>query len=97
MPNTKAVGVAFSDPALDGAVISNSSLNAVTVGGTGGTAGFFGVTPTTQPAALSTNALPTLTTANFSGLSTAEVSALNSTLLNVNSVITDLKTLGLIG
>jgi hypothetical protein len=103
MPNNKPIGVAFSDPELvagttiTGATITGTNLNAVTVGSTGGTAGFFGVTPTTQPAALSTNALPTLTTANISGLTTAEVSALNSTLLNVNSVITDLKALGLIG
>lgn len=50
MPNTKAVGVAFSDPALDGAVM----------GATGGTAGFFGATPTTKPAA-NTAALTTIT------------------------------------
>lgn len=50
MPNTKAVGVAFSDPALDGAV----------VGATGGTAGFFGSTPTTKPAA-NTAALTAIT------------------------------------
>jgi hypothetical protein len=87
MPNTKPVGVAYSDPALDGAV----------VGASGGTAGFFGVTPIAQPASLSTNALPTLTTANISGLTTTQISALNNTLGNVNSVITDLKALGLIG
>lgn len=50
MPNTKAVGVAFSDPALDGAVM----------GASGGTAGFFGTTPTTKPAA-NTAALTTIT------------------------------------
>lgn len=50
MPNTKPVGVAFSDPALDGAV----------VGATGGTAGFFGTTPTTKPAA-NTAALTSIT------------------------------------
>mgnify|MGYP000017209688 CR=1 FL=1 len=50
MPNTKAVGVAYSDPALDGAVI----------GASGGTAGFFGSTPTTKPAA-NTAALTTIT------------------------------------
>lgn len=41
MPNTKAVGVAFSDPELDGAVL----------GSTGGTVGFYGKTPVTQRAA----------------------------------------------
>ncbi len=50
MPNTKAVGVAFSDPALDGAVM----------GASGGTAGFFGATPTTKPAT-NTAALTTIT------------------------------------
>lgn len=41
MPNTKAVGVAFEDPQLDGAIIGKS----------GGTAGFYGTTPVTQRAA----------------------------------------------
>lgn len=50
MPNTKAIGVAYSDPELDGAV----------VGASGGTAGFFGATPTTKPAA-NTAALTTIT------------------------------------
>ncbi len=50
MPNSKAVGVAFSDPLLDGAVLSPS----------GGTVGFYGVTPVTQPAALTTQ-LTTIT------------------------------------
>ena len=44
MPNTKAVGVAFSDPELDGAVI----------GVAGGTVGFFGTTPVSEGAALTT-------------------------------------------
>ena len=44
MPTTKAVGVAFSDPELDGAVI----------GVAGGTVGFFGTTPVSEGAALTT-------------------------------------------
>jgi hypothetical protein len=44
MPNTKAVGVAFSDPELDGAVIGTS----------GGTVGFYGTTPVAKGAALTT-------------------------------------------
>lgn len=60
MPNTKPVGVAFSDPELvsgttiTGAVITGSTLNAVTVGSTGGTAGFFGTSPVSKGAALTT-------------------------------------------
>jgi hypothetical protein len=50
MPNTKAVGVAFSDPELDGAVIGTS----------GGTVGFFGTTPVSEGAAL-TAQLTTIT------------------------------------
>jgi hypothetical protein len=87
MPNTKSIGVAYEDQQLDGAVMGKS----------GGTAGFFGVTPTTQQAAIATAVLPTLTTANFTGLTTAQVSALNTTLSNVNTVIADLKALGLTG
>lgn len=50
MPNNISVGVAFSDPLLDGAVM----------GALGGTAGFFGTTPTTKPAA-NTAALTSIT------------------------------------
>jgi hypothetical protein len=41
MPNTKAVGVAYEDPQLDGAIMGKS----------GGTAGFYGTTPVAQGAA----------------------------------------------
>lgn len=44
MPNTKAVGVAFSDPQLDAAIIGNSNA-------AGGTVGFYGTTPVVQRAA----------------------------------------------
>lgn len=50
MPNTKAIGVAYEDQQLDGGVIGKS----------GGTAGFFGATPTTKPAA-NTAALTAIT------------------------------------
>ena len=50
MPNTIAVGVAFEDAQLNGAIM----------GKTGGTAGFFGANPTTKPAA-NTAALTTIT------------------------------------
>jgi hypothetical protein len=50
MPNTIAVGVAFEDAQLDGAIMGKS----------GGTAGFYGATPTTKPAA-NTAALTTIT------------------------------------
>jgi hypothetical protein len=48
--NTKPIGVAYEDQQLDGAVMGKS----------GGTAGFFGSTPTTKPAA-NTVALTTIT------------------------------------
>lgn len=85
MPNTKATGVAYEDPQLDAAIIGKS----------GGTAGFFGVTPVTQPATISTVAVVALTTSNITGLTTTQVAALNTTLSNVNTVIANLKTLGL--
>ena len=44
MPNTKAVGVAFSDPQLDAAIIGNSKA-------AGGTVGFYGTNPVVQRAA----------------------------------------------
>jgi len=50
MPNTQAVGVAFSDPELNGAVLGSSS----------GTVGFYGKTPVAKGAALTTQ-LTTIT------------------------------------
>jgi len=44
MPNTIAVGVAFEDAQLDGAIMGKA----------GGTAGFYGTTPVVQGAALTT-------------------------------------------
>lgn len=58
MPNTKSVGVAFSDPVLDGAVIDNSAI-----GGTTPAAGSFttvqgdsGYTSTSTTGAVASNA-----------------------------------------
>jgi len=82
MPNTKSIGVAYEDQQLDGAVM----------GKTGGTAGFFGKTPTTQLASLTTVDFSTLTTAPVSSLTTAQISALQT---DVNGLITGLKALGL--
>lgn len=42
MPNTKAIGVAYEDQQLDGAIMGKS----------GGTAGFYGVTPVVQAGAI---------------------------------------------
>jgi hypothetical protein len=71
MPNTKAVGVAFSDPELDGAVL----------GASGGTVGFYGTTPVVKGAAVTTLA----TTPTATDIATA-----------VNSIISRLKTIGII-
>lgn len=80
--NTKAVGVAYEDPLLDGAVIGKS----------GGTAGFFGATPTTQIAALSTIDLSALATSAVAYLTTSQISALQA---NSNAIVLGLKKLGL--
>jgi hypothetical protein len=82
MPNNKSTGVAYEDPQLDGAVM----------GKTGGTAGFFGATPTNQLAALTSLNFSTLTTATVGALTTSQISALQT---NVNGIITGLKSLGI--
>lgn len=82
MANSKPVGVAYSDPQLDGAVI----------GASGGTVGFFGATPTTQVAALTTINLGTLATAATAYLTTAQIAALQT---DVNGLINAMKALGL--
>lgn len=72
MPNTKPIGVAYEDQQLDGAI----------VGASGGTVGFYGTTPVTQGAAVTTLA----TTPTATDIAIA-----------VNSIISRLKTVGLIG
>ncbi len=64
MPNTKPIGVAYSDPELNGAVVGSS----------GGTAGFFGTTPVTKPTA-NTAALTTVTIADAAGTPDYAISA----------------------
>lgn len=68
MPNTKAVGVAYEDAQLDGAVM----------GKTGGTAGFYGTTPITQAAAITA----VTNTATGTELATA-INALRTALKNI--------------
>ena len=66
--NTKPVGVAYSDPQLDGAII----------GATGGTAGFYGTTPIVQAAAIAA----VTNTATGTELATA-INALRVALKNI--------------
>ena len=80
--NSKSIGVAYEDQQLDGAIM----------GKTGGTAGFFGKTPTTQLASLTTLDFSVLTTASVGALTTSQISALQT---DVNGIITGLKALGI--
>lgn len=68
MPNTKAVGVAFEDAQLDGAIMGKS----------GGTAGFYGTTPIVQAAAITAVG----NTATGTELATA-INALRTALKNL--------------
>jgi hypothetical protein len=68
MPNTIAVGVAFEDAQLNGAIM----------GKTGGTAGFYGTTPITQAAAITSVS----NTATGTELATA-INALRTALKNI--------------
>ena len=68
MPNTKAVGVAFEDAQLDGAVMGKA----------GGTASFYGLTPITQAAAITA----VTNTATGTELATA-INALRTALKNI--------------
>ena len=72
MPNTKAIGVAFEDPELDGAIIGKS----------GGTAGFYGTTPVTQrsSAAQATSAVGTASSADVTTALKAAVIEIMNTL-----------------
>jgi len=68
MPNTIAVGVAFEDAQLDGAIM----------GKTGGTAGFYGTTPIVQAAAITA----VTNTASGTELATA-INAIRVALKNI--------------
>jgi hypothetical protein len=68
MPNTKAVGVAFEDAQLDGAIMGKS----------GGTAGFYGTTPIVQAAAIAA----VTNTATGTELATA-INAIRTALKNI--------------
>jgi hypothetical protein len=68
MPNTIAVGVAFEDAQLNGAIM----------GKTGGTAGFYGTTPIVQAAAITAVS----NTATGTELATA-INALRVALKNI--------------
>jgi hypothetical protein len=72
MPNTKAIGVAFEDPELDGAIIGKS----------GGTAGFYGTTPVTQrsSAAQATSAVGTASSTDVTTALKAAVIEIMNTL-----------------
>lgn len=66
--NTKSIGVAYEDQQLDGAIMGKA----------GGTAGFYGVTPVTQAAAITA----VTNTATGTELATA-INALRTALKNI--------------
>jgi hypothetical protein len=70
MPNTKAIGVAYEDQQLDGAVIGKS----------GGTVGFYGKTPTTQRASSVQVTSNLATSASFGATQLAAVQEIMNTL-----------------
>jgi len=72
--NTKSVGVAFSDPQLDGAIIGDTVAN-------GGTAGFYGTTPIAQRsgAAQGTSTVGTASSADVTtGMKAALIEVMNT-------------------
>jgi hypothetical protein len=71
MPNTKPIGVAFEDPQLNAAILGTAT----------GTIGFYGTTPITKGAAVTT----LVTTPTATDIATA-----------VNSIISRLQAVGLI-
>ena len=95
MGDTKSIGVAFRDQDLEGSTISSSTVDGSTVGASGGTAGFFGTTPTTQPADASQAAL-TLTTATTAGIGFSTVTAFDAFTAQLENIRASLVALGLL-
>jgi hypothetical protein len=73
MPFTKAIGVAYEDPQLDGAIIGKS----------GGTAGFYGKTPVTQRASSVQATSNLATSASFGATQLAAVQEIMNTLTSL--------------
>lgn len=84
MGNTKSIGIAYSDQDLD----------ASTLGATGGTLGFFGTTPVTQPTVVAavTTTGATSTTNAYGYTTAAQADAI---VTAINDINTRLQTLGL--
>ena len=53
MPNSKPIGVAYSDPALSGATIDSSAINSSAIGGSTPAAGAFTTLTSTSPVVVS--------------------------------------------
>ena len=72
MPNTNPIGVAFKDPQLDGAIIGES----------GGTVGFYGVTPVVRRAFVASlhNTTAIASSTDFTAAHLAVVNEIQNTL-----------------
>tara|TARA_R110000822_G_scaffold81151_6_gene192962 strand:- start:2380 stop:2622 length:243 start_codon:yes stop_codon:yes gene_type:complete len=73
MPNTKAIGVAYEDQQLDGAIIGKS----------GGTVGFYGKTPVTQRSSSVQATSNLATSASFGATQLAAVQEIMNTLASL--------------
>lgn len=73
MPNTKAIGVAYEDQQLDGAIIGKS----------GGTVGFYGKTPVTQRSSSVQATSNLATSASFGATQLAAVREIMNTLASL--------------
>lgn len=73
MPNTKAIGVAYEDQQLDGAIMGKS----------GGTVGFYGKTPVTQRASSVQATSNLATSASFGATQLAAVQEIMNTLTSL--------------
>ncbi len=78
MGDNVSIGIAYRDQDLDGGTHSNVTLNAVKVGATGGTAGFYGTTPVAKAAALTTQ-LTSITIADAAGTPDYAIAAVTAT------------------
>lgn len=95
MANTTFKGPVISENGFQGSITLPTDITADSLSATGGLAIFGATLVTTQPSAITTAALPTLTTNQLTGFTTTQVAALNTDLAAILTSVAALKTMGI--
>lgn len=92
---TTFTGPVVSENGFEGSITLPTDITATSLSATSGLAIFGATLVTTQPSAITTAALPTLTTNQLTGFTTTQVAALNTDLAAILTSVAALKTMGI--